>query len=423
MARLSHPNVVQVYEVGKEADSGRHFIVMEFVEGSSLHDFQKRHPLRSADVLDQRLRLYLQAAAGLLAAHRAGLVHRDFKPDNVLLGQDGRVRVVDFGLARALDGSPAPGGDDAGDEDGSGSSDRRLTRLGTIMGTPGYMAPEQVRGEEADARSDQFSFCAALFESLYGEPPFGGETFEEFADNILAGRIRTPKRSDAMEVPIVVEQALRRGLSREPSARFPSMQELVTALEAGLLPDADSERSRRRKRRYLFIFAAGVPIIVAIRLLTTQARSEPGRGFDPRQEGLRTAWILSWGIGLVLGFVALALSRAIAKQPALRRQMAFFGVMFGFIFLGRTYGLLNGMTAEKYGAIELIGIGALCASHAVVTGARYLILTLVCVVAIVTQLIFPYERILIYNAAYALLAFFGVYLYRDGKARPGDAAS
>ena len=140
------------------------------------------------------------------------------------------MRVLDFGLARTLDAPPMslPSFIEL---TGSLTSGERLTQAGTILGTPGYMSPEQVRGAEADARSDQFSFCAALYEALYQQLPFAGETFDEFAREVLAGRLRPPPTH---EHPLVLEQALVRGLSVDPGARFSSMQELIAALRAGL---------------------------------------------------------------------------------------------------------------------------------------------------------------------------------------------
>lgn len=165
LARVAHPNIVHVYEVGEEPATGEVFIAMEFVAGVPLASWQRQHPVRDPHSLDACLRLYLQAATGLAAAHQADLVHRDFKPENVLIGEDGRVRVVDFGLARAMD-RVGPASQPANAMETRDVSGGRLTQVGSILGTPGYMAPEQVRGEDADARSDQFSFCAALYEAL-----------------------------------------------------------------------------------------------------------------------------------------------------------------------------------------------------------------------------------------------------------------
>jgi serine/threonine protein kinase len=152
MARLSHPNIVQVYDVGK-LGSGV-FLAMEFVHGCDLREWRQRARRAWREVLAT----YVQAGQGLVAAHAAGIVHRDFKPDNVLIGEDGRVRVVDFGLARP--GEPTP--DETPPSVSASRMAVELTQAGAFIGTPAYMAPEQLRREPADERSDQFSFFSTL---------------------------------------------------------------------------------------------------------------------------------------------------------------------------------------------------------------------------------------------------------------------
>jgi serine/threonine protein kinase len=186
LARVSHPNVVTVYDVG--AHEGRVFLSMEYVRGETLAAWLGREP-RSWSVLLAR---FVDAARGLAAAHEAGLIHRDFKPSNVLIGVDGRVRVTDFGLAclAISDATTLPG-------------------ARSWKGTPAYMSPEQRRGERVDARSDQYSFCVALDEALRSELPARGES----------------------AAPARVGAAIARGLSAKPSERFPSLDALIAALE------------------------------------------------------------------------------------------------------------------------------------------------------------------------------------------------
>ena len=228
MARLSHPNIVQVYEAGGLGNGV--FIAMEFVHGSDLREWRQGNARSWRTVLA----VYLQAGQGLAAAHAAGIVHRDFKPDNALIGEDERVRVVDFGLARPNEAPP---------EESPGVSSSRLaveiTQVGSFVGTPAYMAPEQLRREPADAKSDQFSFCVALYEALYGFRPFPGADTASLREAVLYDDpLPAPRGTD---VPGWVHQGLLRGLERDPERRFHDMPDLLAALAAD--PSA-----RRRKR-------------------------------------------------------------------------------------------------------------------------------------------------------------------------------
>ncbi|HEY0134780.1 MAG TPA: serine/threonine-protein kinase, partial [Nannocystis sp.] len=202
MAKLSHPNVVQVYDVG--VVSRRVFLAMEFVQGVTLREWLHGTPTAPRPVprpWPEVLAIYIQAGQGLAAAHAAGLVHRDFKPDNVLVGTDGRARVLDFGLARsdahADDlGVSTERNDDSLESTRSRqsrrSSEQPLTVAGTMIGTPAYMSPEQHLRVATDPRSDQFSFCVSLYEGLYGERPFAGHSANELRGAVLTGRMRDP---------------------------------------------------------------------------------------------------------------------------------------------------------------------------------------------------------------------------------------
>jgi tetratricopeptide (TPR) repeat protein/predicted Ser/Thr protein kinase len=227
MAKLSHPNVAQVYEVGEV--QGRIFLAMELVPGKTLRAWLREGP----HALPRLLEVSRQAGAGLCAAHHVGLVHRDFKPENVMVRDDGRVCVLDFGLAR---------GDASQSEDGSSDSSRRLdlslTRADTVVGTPAYMSPEQHLGQLADARSDQFSFCVVLYEAVYGERPFQGDRRELVHAAIHDGV--PPERPGARNVPAWLRRALVRGLDARPEARWPSMDALLVEL------GRDPGRPRRR---------------------------------------------------------------------------------------------------------------------------------------------------------------------------------
>jgi tetratricopeptide (TPR) repeat protein/tRNA A-37 threonylcarbamoyl transferase component Bud32 len=204
LAQLAHPNVVAAYDVGHV--DGQIFVAMEWVEGSTLTRWlnDARRPWR--EILGR----FLQAGRGLRAAHDAGLVHRDFKPENVLIGGDDRVRVADFGLARLV----------ASSSDGGDQLALSLTAEGLRLGTPVYMSPEQLRGEPVDEKSDQFSFCVALYSGLYGQLPFEG---------VDRAHVREAPRGS--RVPRRVHRALMRGMAAARADRFPSMAELLDALE------------------------------------------------------------------------------------------------------------------------------------------------------------------------------------------------
>jgi hypothetical protein len=221
MARVAHANVVTVIEVG--VHEGQAFVVMEYLRGTGLERWRERAPDWRAT-----LRVYVQAGRGLAAAHRAGVIHRDFKPHNAMLVEggvdDGRVKVLDFGLARAAEGPAEPAG-----EGPTGALGQRLTRTGALMGTPAYMAPEQLAGAPASERSDQFSFAASLYEALYGQLPFAGETLPALIEAALAGAVRPPPAG--AQVPGWVHRAVVRGLARAPADRFPSMTAMCDALE------------------------------------------------------------------------------------------------------------------------------------------------------------------------------------------------
>jgi len=235
LARLTHPNVVTVYEVGTWGDHP--WVAMEYVLGGTARSW-----LRAASRTPREiLALYLAAGRGLAAAHAAGLVHRDFKPDNVLVGDDGRICVADFGLAR-----------DQGATDPSTPSNAPvlpdITRTGTVMGTPAYMAPEQRTGEVVGPAADQFAFAIALWEALSGERPFAGETEAELAAAVASHQIQPPAR----RIDRRIERALRRALEVDPEARWPSM--------TALLAELSRDRSRQRAAA---IAIAGVVLAIA----------------------------------------------------------------------------------------------------------------------------------------------------------------
>ncbi len=223
MARLRHPGVVTIHEVG--VVEGRIYIAMECVDGIPLSRWVEQTPRSWRELV----RVFIAAGEGLAAAHEAGVVHHDFKLDNVLVDRAGRVSVADFGLAhlgRQLERTrhDAPASEHALLE----------TRPGAVMGTPAYMAPEQLMGGRGDPSSDQFSFCVALYRALFGQLPFHGEHPAVYSRSVLAGALRPPPR--ARGAPRRLYAILKRGLANEPSQRWPSMRSLVQALETTATP-------------------------------------------------------------------------------------------------------------------------------------------------------------------------------------------
>ncbi|HEY2515893.1 MAG TPA: serine/threonine-protein kinase, partial [Polyangiaceae bacterium] len=254
MARLSHPNVLPIFEVGIHGD--RLFVAMEYVAGGTLREWLALEERGTPAIIDA----FIKAGSGLAAAHAAGIVHRDFKPDNVLVGEDGQIRVTDFGLAR-LDGAP----EDANAASLSASGERppndAITHTGMVLGTPAYMSPEQLRGEAPDARADQFSFCVALMEALTGKRPFASDVPGAWRAELAHGA--APDGVDSL--PRWLRRPLLRGLSARASDRFPEMARLLAVLRAG----PPTSRLRRLAQAGTAV-ALSVLAIAAVHKVTAQ---------------------------------------------------------------------------------------------------------------------------------------------------------
>ena len=246
MAKLAHPNVVTVFEV--TSVDNQLCVAMEYVRGDTLRGWLAKTKREWRDIVA----LLIDAGTGLAAAHAAGLVHRDFKPENVLVGDDGRPRVSDFGLARVgAHATPEPAPRATTKQTAvSQSLDTPLTVTGSLLGTPAYIAPEQLAGDAVDVRSDQFSFCVVAWESLYGRRPFAGKTLTAIQLAVEAHELTPPGRT---EVPDRVRRVIERGLAAEPADRFADLDTLLAALRAAARP-----RTRRR-----FAFAAAAIALLA----------------------------------------------------------------------------------------------------------------------------------------------------------------
>jgi eukaryotic-like serine/threonine-protein kinase len=273
IAGLNHPNIVTVIDRG---ELGRHqFIVFEHVAGENLKDVVRR---RGPLPVDEAVALTTQVARGLAFAHENGVVHRDVKPQNVLIDENGTAKVTDFGIARAID--PGEG----------------LTETGTVLGTSGYIAPEQASGRRVDSRSDQYSLGVVLYELLTGEPPYSGENVMAVAMKHLrepVPRVRERRR----DVPASVDAIVSRAMAKRPEDRFPSTDDMVAALEAaqddiasdfsegatGVIRRGDGRRSRpARPRRRVFPLVAALAVVVAgaLALVLLMTRNDGGSGAE-----------------------------------------------------------------------------------------------------------------------------------------------
>lgn len=257
LGQLVHDNVVRVYEVG-EHERGV-YVVMELVKGSTLQELQQAGPLPWARAVE----LYTMAGRGLQAAHEAEIVHRDFKPANVIVDERGRSKVVDFGLARELaqegvEETIATQGEEPGAVERIPT--HAITNTGTLLGTPAYMAPELFRGEAATPCSDQFSFCVALYEAVYGHRPYTGRNAHALLTSMRDGPRLVP--DDDHGAPSWLLAVLRRGLSLDPRDRHPSMAELLAELER-------SRAGRWRWSRLPLVFFAGAAALAAAVVIPT----------------------------------------------------------------------------------------------------------------------------------------------------------
>ncbi len=300
MARLSHPNVVRVYDVG--TIGGDVFVAMEFLEGT-LAKWLRSGPHPWPRLLEK----FVLAGRGLEAAHLAGLVHRDFKPDNVLLGDDGRVCVADFGLVRSTGPSVGP------TPPGGTETPAFATASGVIVGTPAYMAPEQHAGQVADARSDQYSFAVALYEAIFDQHPFPVEDRETLRRAAQEGHVRPPP--EGSPVPTWVRDVLLVALSAAPGDRFPSMGALLACL---------ADDPSRRRRRWLGATAAMAALGVTAIAWATHHAPDPCESAGRELQG-------SWG----------ATQRDLGRQAFLATKLPYAEASWSYV--ART---LDGYAAE-----------------------------------------------------------------------------
>jgi len=271
LARLSHRNLVMVFDVGSR--HGRIWIAMEYVVGDTLEVWLAREQPTWGEVVD----VFIEAGRGLAAVHAAGLVHRDFKPGNVIVRADGTVQVLDLGLAAR-----------AGERDDEAAVLRaraqpdldafaaNLTKTGGLMGTPAYMAPEQFLLQPADGRADQFGFCVALYEALYGHRPFTGKDLAQLMANSIAGLKALP--AEIPGLPLAVRQVIARGLAPDPANRFHAMEALVRALADTRTPAVKSSSGLGRFALGMMVGGGALAIGTAVWLTQpddTEAAATP----------------------------------------------------------------------------------------------------------------------------------------------------
>jgi tetratricopeptide (TPR) repeat protein/predicted Ser/Thr protein kinase len=292
MARLRHDNVVAVYDAGEF--EGQLFVAMEYLDGISLRKWLHTKP-RSVEEI---LAVFRAAGEGLAAAHAEGLVHRDFKPDNVLVARDGKALVVDFGLASWATSPGSGSSDEASDEQDDQPPESVLTKPGVVLGTPNYMAPEQRRGRTIDERTDQFSFCVALWQALSGDLPYGRSKSSKSLVRARLGRLGKLERKG---VSRRMERALRRGLAWRAEDRWPNMRALLDALA---LPD-------RTRGWWAAVPVAVAAAVVAAVMASSDPATPPAPNCDEQSKRASAVWNES---------VAHELAAAMAGRGELARR-------------------------------------------------------------------------------------------------------
>lgn len=280
-AQISHPNVIAVFDAG--IADGEVFMAMELIRGRTLRQWLEDKPRTWQAIIE----VAIKAGRGLAAIHAAGLVHRDVKPDNVLVADDGRIVVTDLGLVRIEPGTRAPTGN------------VELTQTGALIGTPAYAAPEQLDGAgDTDARSDQFSYCVTIYEALAGTRPFDGKTLAE-----LRASIDKDVPPIARALPATITAAIIRGLSVSPDARWGTLDELVAVLERALSPAS--------RRRWVYLAsAAGLAAATAVTVLAIRGDKQPTASCDAGTTEVASVWNPTLRDALAKAFTASGVSYA-----------------------------------------------------------------------------------------------------------------
>lgn len=396
MARLSHPNVAQIYEAGEFGD--RLYLAMEYVPGESLDVWQSVEP-RPWEAI---LAMYLEVGRGLAAAHAAGVLHRDFKPHNVLIGDDGRPRVIDFGLARPVgEAEPRePGVEDSADDFGL---DVPVTRTGTVVGTPAYMSLEQFQGKPLDAASDQFAFCVALYEALYSQPPYPRDQLPHLLAALTRHAVRPPPPDT--RVPDWLHHAIVRGLAPDPAHRWPSMP----ALLAELARDREHDPDTARPGRLLFVASIAAVIFVS----TLHGVFVTGLDIPTARRTFTLAAIVGGGVALALA----VMRHAVWASAFNRRVTVFFLAAIGVVIALRGVTWAFGADPRPTFIYELCALAAL-STLATATIARWFAgITAALLTGVVAALAFIDYLVPIYAAATVVGSALAVHFTRARRPR------
>ena len=401
LAKLSHPNVVQVYEIGE--DHGLVFIAMEFVNGTTLKGWCEGRARAWVELLD----VFVQAGHGLHAAHVRGLVHRDFKPENVLIGVDGRARVADFGLAARRDhGLSAADSLHAGARPALAEMEGDLTRTGGMVGTPAYMSPEQLRDTEVGAASDQFSFCVALYMCLFGQHPFPGEGMVDRATNVLSGVLRPPPaRAD---VPPSLTAAILRGLAVDPDRRWPSMAALVDELERHQPGDPRAELAIGQSARLLAVLsivslAAGLDFF----LISSQGPSDT----IPTDRAFYVSLVFMAGSAALVA----SLRRRLPTTSANRKVVLLVLISAVAIALHRGLCTLMGVTLAPVLLGDLMILSSLFVAMSVLLSPRFMLYGGLTGAAAILAAIFPPYAALMVSASLGAMIIVTIVLRRRSR--------
>jgi serine/threonine protein kinase len=305
-ARLQHPNIVQVFDSGQDSESGRHYIVMEFVEGPSCADLLRQHRMFDAE---DTVRIVRDACHGLDYAHRAGVIHRDVKPGNLLVASEsGTTKLADFGIAKAAEQT-------------------RITQVGSVLGTAAYLSPEQASGEETGTASDIYSLGVCTYQFLAGRLPHEYGSLTELALKQQQEEV-VPITEFRQDVTPELDRAVRASLERDPARRYSTALEMATALEAGLRGEATSV-TQRLDTDATSVLAAGeaTSVLGRTRALPPQTMAPPQRRIEPRRDAERRPAkkqrnYLRWVIGLLIAaLLGVAIALAIGLGGSSRQHI------------------------------------------------------------------------------------------------------